>query len=473
MLLLLMVAPLSLTSVQNSLQQSSDRTYQKALIIDPEYVLGEINGTIPFSILRSGGFTIVGTVARGSWSPAQEWARTQTWIKSVKAAGFKAAIDLEPRNGNQILGMTEEAATIGADVVFLDEILSQYPNYVTESVLQSIILAGRSINPNLQYYINEWSSTYIVEAYRWTAGYSYVQVAEDDYDNLPTIDYNINLASQYGKTPGAWLIFAQGSREYSCYDHFSSWVAYAEPMPEDTLFWYVDASKTYLTDWPEVQAFSYQPTGYSTLTIGLPAISIAGDNTGNLIVQAFTPSINVTVTKVGVDAPPGVTGNLTTVLYADPSGIPTTLLGHSANSVAHQGWNDLSLGTPVQLVAGTQYAMGFEETDSNYPTYYYNANNKTGIYRTVAYGTFPNPFGTPHSGNNFSFLLRATYATNVTASTSQASKSIENTQSSVSETINQRTPINGTELAIAILAVSVVIVIAYRQRFHRRDVNSG
>jgi len=462
--LLLLVAVMAVALQSQPTRGTS--VYQKTLMIAPQYIFDETSGPPPsFSTLQSAGFTTVGTIAYSTWTPSNEWARTQTWIKSVKAAGFKAAIDLCATNGSQILGMTEEAATIGADVVFLDEIISQYPSYVTESVLQSIILAGRSINPNLQYYINEWTQTYLVDAYEWTVNYPYVRVAEDNYNTESIIDYNLNLASQYGKIPAAWLIFAQGTADFNCYVYFTSWLAYAQTKQEDTLFWYVDPAQTYLTNFPRVLAFVLSPATTSTnctqnCTQALGGSSYqGGDISGALEAVSFTPTVNMMITSVGVDVAAS-SGHAYVGVYSDSGGSAGGLLASSAQTTLSSGWNDIALTSTVSLTTGTPYWIAFHSDISSYPSLFYGTSGNS-EYAHASYGPLPNSFGTATTEANVQWNLRVTYnpstttesttdSSSTTATSTQTTTATSSTSASTTLTYSTTTSVAPTQLTMTV-----------------------
>jgi hypothetical protein len=219
------------------------------------------SGAPSFSELRSAGFDLIGTIAYGSWSPSYEWVKARSWVQSAHAAGFTVLIDTIARRGDQLADMTQNAAKIGADIVALDEPISSFPTYVNQSILQSIIDAGRAVNPKLQFLINEWSPDYIREAYEWSAEYSFVRVATDDYYNKSTIDLGIQLGGQYGKKPIVWLIFARGSQDFDCYEHLDDWILYVEQREVSAIFWWIDPMNTWQAQWSRVVAFD--PYAYS------------------------------------------------------------------------------------------------------------------------------------------------------------------------------------------------------------------
>jgi hypothetical protein len=229
---------------------------QKSIVIGAEYTIGGLSGAPSFSELKVAGFTIVGTIAYGSWDPNWEWKKAQTWVQAAHTAGFKVLINVLANSGDQVLGMTQQSAIIGADIVALDEPISLFRSYMTQTQLQSIINAGRALNPNLQYFINEWAPADIQTAYQWTTSYPYVRVAEDQYNDKTIIDYNIQLGAQYGKAPATWLIFAKGVQDYDCWLHLDQWLAYTKTKNIEPLFWWVDAAGTWKTEWPQVVAYT-------------------------------------------------------------------------------------------------------------------------------------------------------------------------------------------------------------------------
>jgi len=232
------------------------RRVDKGLIVDASYVVDGRSGAPSFSDLKAAGFNLIGTIAYSSWTPNWEWKKTQQWVQAAHAAGFKVMINVLANNGSKVAGMTQLAANIGADIVALDEVISLFPSYMTEARLQSIIEMGRAANPNLEYFINDWSNANIAKAYQWTTSYPYVRVAEDDYNVKSTIDWNIQLGKQYGKAPAAWLIFAKGSMNFDCYNNLDQWLTYAHQRNISTLFWLIDEAGTWNTLWPKVVSYT-------------------------------------------------------------------------------------------------------------------------------------------------------------------------------------------------------------------------
>jgi hypothetical protein len=193
-------------------------------------------------------------MAYGSYGP-HEWELVRKWILTAHVAGFMVFINVLANSGDQVAGMTQQSAIIGADIVVLDEPISLFPSYMTQAQLQSVINTGRAANPNLQYLITEWGPTYIRRAYEWTTAYPYVRVAEDNYNDKSMIDLNIQLGAQYGKAPATWLIFAKGSQDYDCYRNLDNWIAYGQQRGISAFFWFIDPAGTWTANWSSVVAF--------------------------------------------------------------------------------------------------------------------------------------------------------------------------------------------------------------------------
>jgi hypothetical protein len=233
-------------------------TLDKGLVIHPEYLLGMLSGArslVPsFSELALAKFNLIGTIAYGNFGPS-DWELVRKWILIAHLAGFRVFINLwgDEHDPSSVTRDVQQAVNMGADVLFLDEILSIYE--MDQTTLQTIINAGRSLNPNLQYYINEWDATHIRRAYEWTTSYAYVRVAEDNYNDKSLIDLNIQLGAQYGKAPAAWLIFAKGSQDFDCYRNLDNWIAYGQLRQISAFFWLIDPAGTWTAKWSSVVAF--------------------------------------------------------------------------------------------------------------------------------------------------------------------------------------------------------------------------
>ena len=233
-------------------------TLDKGLAIHPDFLPGMVPGVQPpspsFYELTLARVNLVGTIAYDSYG-VHEWQLIRNWILTAHLARFRAFVDLwgDEHDPGSVVRDVQRAANAGADVIFLDEILSTYE--MNQTTLQAIINAGRSLNPNLQYYMNEWDTMYIRRAYEWTIDYPYVGVAEDNYNNMSMIDLNIQLGSQYGKAPAVWLIFARGSQDFDCWLHLDQWTEYVQQRGISAFFWFIDPAGTWKANWPSVVAF--------------------------------------------------------------------------------------------------------------------------------------------------------------------------------------------------------------------------
>jgi len=227
---------------------------QKAVMVDSAYVVGGLAGQPSFVALSLAGFQIVGTGADPAFQ-SRQWTILRNWIQEAHAAGLGVFINLsgDGHNLSTVIPLIQLAATERTDIIALDEILSTYN--VTRQQLQLLINAGLKVNPKLEFFINEFTQQNIENAYAWTANYSAVRIATDNYDNKTIIDLGINLAAHYGKKPITWLIFAKGSRDFNCYGHLASWLAYVKLRHLDVLFWAIDPNGTWRTQWALVSDF--------------------------------------------------------------------------------------------------------------------------------------------------------------------------------------------------------------------------
>jgi hypothetical protein len=225
--------------------------HEKGLAIAAEYALGLSRGAPSFLQLKIARFSLLGTIADWHWG-SHEWNLVSKWIAAAHIAGFRVFIDLigDERDSSTVMEMTLSAASSGADIIALDEPLARYK--MSETSLQSVIEAGLSRNPALQFIINEYEINDIRNAYSWTANYTSVSIATDSYNNKTIIDVGIQLSLKYGKKPLAWLIFAKGSQDFDCYTNLDNWIAYVKERHVEVLFWLIDLRGTWKTQWNKV-----------------------------------------------------------------------------------------------------------------------------------------------------------------------------------------------------------------------------
>jgi hypothetical protein len=226
--------------------------HEKAMFVDIDILVRGLPGP-SFTDLRQASFTLVGTYPKSG--SASEWNAISSWNKAAKAAGLRTLLQAGPLPQptieaalNVAIDSTRKAASIGVDVVELDEFLSatqSWSTQFTQSQLLSIIRAGLQVNANLKFIFTEWSSEALNTAFLWTSGYQCVRVANDNYNNKGMIDLDVQLSNQYGRSPLTWLIFSQGSSNFDCYLNLNDWITYVKQAHVDALFFWVDPAGTW------------------------------------------------------------------------------------------------------------------------------------------------------------------------------------------------------------------------------------
>jgi len=234
--------------------------HEKGILFDTDILVRGLPGP-SFSDLRQANFTLVGTyVKSGSVS---EWNTISTWINAAKASGFRTFVMAGPfpqptlqKTLKVAIDSTKKAASIGADVVELDEFLTcPSCSSITKSQFLSIVQAGLSVNPSLKFIATDWSAQALNTLFSWTSEYACVRVTNDNYNNKGMIDLDIQLSIQYGKTALTWLIFSKGGSDFDCYANLNDWITYVKKSNMDTLFFWVDPTGTWQTQWSTVATF--------------------------------------------------------------------------------------------------------------------------------------------------------------------------------------------------------------------------
>jgi hypothetical protein len=236
-----------------SLTSSAYTQHDKGILFDVR-ALGKPN--IPsLSDLKTEGFTLVGTYVTAQFGSA-DWNKVAAWIKSAHKTGLRTFIMVGVPNVNNIrnaVDWTKKAASIGADVVELDELIAKLN--AEQADVESIIKAGLALNPNLQFIITEYNQYYFECAYSWTSQFPSVRVADDEYDDKARIDMNIELGSQYAKRAFTWLIIANPSTSFDCYLHLNDWISYVKQRNTDVLFYWIDNGMDWQHQWTTVLSF--------------------------------------------------------------------------------------------------------------------------------------------------------------------------------------------------------------------------
>ena len=240
----------STTDIAYAASLNVRRQPTKGLLIDVG-MLG--SGNIPtLSDLRQARFTLVGTQVTGDG----DWPKIGSWITSVHQEGLRAFVFITTyvTKDLQVTGAwTKKAASLGADVVILDEIISG--SNADATAMWSIIEAGLAVNPNLQFIITEYDSYSLQVAYSWTSQYPSVRVANDEYDSKSRIDVNIQLGLNYRKRAYTWLVFNGVSQNFDCYLHLDDWMTYVKQRNTDVLFYWINGNPAWATQWPKAQSF--------------------------------------------------------------------------------------------------------------------------------------------------------------------------------------------------------------------------
>lgn len=243
-------------------------------MIAPNYTLNGETGAPSFETLATANFTMLGTIAYYEFQE-QDWLRLSSWVQSVNNAGFVSLVDFwgDRHNFSSEVGMAERLAKMGVGLLALDEPISIYN--LTQAQLRSGIDAILQANPGQHFLINEYRAGVVENAYAWTTNYTMVRIATDQYDDKSVMDVGIAQASEHGKKPAFWLIFAQGSRNFDCYVHLSEWLTYAGGKSADVFFWFLDSAGTWRNHWEAVASFLpreiQQPM---TVTMGITSISL-------------------------------------------------------------------------------------------------------------------------------------------------------------------------------------------------------
>jgi hypothetical protein len=165
----------------------------------------------------------------------------------------------------------------------------------------------------------------------------------------------------------------------------------------DDLFWRSDASSVAwlgdircYTRMPASDAsvtWSRTPTS-NTQSIAISTTQSITTGAGNARYSPFTAAYDGTIGTATVTLGTGYTGNLKATIFASSGTAPTTILG-SANVVTNPaaGSNTLTFGTPVAVVKGTQYWIGFA-SDTASGTWNVGTGT-TGGSSTTTYASFP------------------------------------------------------------------------------------
>ena len=223
----------------------------KAIFYEDEVILNNLPSPT-FSALKAAGFNLLGTAVFDTYG-SSEWSTISDWIQTVHQAGFNAFIMVASTSTpDNYAAWVQRAASIGADIVNLDELMTT----LNQKSLTQVLTAGFNVNPNLGYVITEWDPQLVKKAFHWTSDMSSVCVADDDYSHIEMIDYEIQLATKYNKRPLVWLQFTPGSQLFDCYANFDTWVQTAKQRGVDAQFWRIDSTGYWVQNWPLVASYN-------------------------------------------------------------------------------------------------------------------------------------------------------------------------------------------------------------------------
>ncbi len=165
----------------------------------------------------------------------------------------------------------------------------------------------------------------------------------------------------------------------------------------DDLFWQSGAATgAWLGD---IRCYTRMPASdagvqFSKSPLALAQTPFSGGSTsavsaGTARYTPFTAAYDGTIGSATVTFGTGYTGNLKCSIFAAPGGVPTTVLGSATVLVnPAAGSNTLTFGTPVAVVKGTQYCIGFD-SDTSSGTWSINVSGTSGLQSTTAYASFP------------------------------------------------------------------------------------
>lgn len=230
---------------------SSPNPFRKGLLFAWEAIV--YGASMPsLSSLVAANFTIVGVMFAPCFSNVCG-KPIGDWFRQAKAAGLQTYT---------MIGSSYAKSTtwipilvgLNIDYIDIDEPLSTYA--WTISQLQSFISSVLASKPKLNFIVNECyqcADNPISQLYALTM--PNVFVAEDDYSTMSTIDYNIQLAQQYGKPAIAYAIFVPGSQAFDCYVNLASWVAHAKQLNANMFSYYVDSEGYWQQNWPLIASY--------------------------------------------------------------------------------------------------------------------------------------------------------------------------------------------------------------------------
>jgi hypothetical protein len=189
----------------------------------------------------------------------------------------------------------------------------------------------------------------------------------------------------------------------------------------DDLLWRSDASSVAFVG--DVRCYTRMPASDATavfsrsLTSFVQPQAIATGSTTAVVLgtgryTAFTAAYDGTIGTATVALSSGYTGNMKCSIFASTGSAPAAVLG-SATPISNPatGVNVFTFGTPVAVVQGTQYWIGFD-SDTSSGTFTSSNSAGTGLSSTTSYASFPAASPTTASSFACSYTLTIAIGSN-------------------------------------------------------------
>jgi len=243
------------TSTSTAYFSSARSVFAKGLFISSQSILTGPSFPPSFSQLVAAHFTIVGT--DGYWENSNNLRQLSNWLATARSYGLKTFVFLGRNNYSVTLNGLPEALSMNPDFIINDEPISS--GAWSQSQLQSFVITAEQSNSHIGIIIDEWASSALSTDYALFGSDLRVFMAEDDYNHQSMINYNAQLAAQYGKPAITWLMMSNWentSSSFDCYSNFDSWLNYGAQQDANVLFYLIDPQGIWQANWAKVAAFS-------------------------------------------------------------------------------------------------------------------------------------------------------------------------------------------------------------------------
>ncbi|HKM51500.1 MAG TPA: hypothetical protein VJZ75_10020 [Candidatus Bathyarchaeia archaeon] len=249
------------STITNTIAQTSPSTtsfssarsvFAKGLFVTGESILTGPSFPPSFAQLVAAHFTIVGT---DDWENSNNLAQLSNWLATARSYGLKTFVFLGRNNYSVTMNDLPKALSMNPDFIINDEPITSRAWSSTQ--LQTFVTKVEQSSSHIGIIIDEGASALAID-YVLFGSDSRVFMAEDDYTNQSTINYNARLAAQYGKPAITWLIMSNWentSSTFNCYSNFDSWVDYAKQQNANAFFYLIDPQGIWQTNWTTVAAY--------------------------------------------------------------------------------------------------------------------------------------------------------------------------------------------------------------------------